>query len=30
MAEFVDMISAGIAGGAILGTMVSFFNSWGA
>jgi hypothetical protein len=27
---FVEMLAAGIAGGVILGSMISIFNSWGA
>lgn len=30
MAEFAEMFAAAIAGGAVLGSMISFFNSWGA
>lgn len=30
MAEFVAMVAVAIVGGCLLGSMISFFNSWGA
>jgi hypothetical protein len=29
-AEYADMFAAALAGGAVLGALISIFNSWGA